>query len=75
MGPLDEEQAVFEQLTLSNFKKWKSTALSRCTLKSENIFGNWKPFKNTEKPYLTLLVLTRFRFLSWIFGHVEKRLD
>ena len=24
---MDEEQAVFEQLTLSNFKKWSSTAL------------------------------------------------
>ena len=38
-------------------------------------FWNWKPFKNTGKPYLTLLVLMIFRFLSWIFGHVEKRLD
>ena len=24
---MDEEQAVFEQLTLSDFKKWSSTAL------------------------------------------------
>ena len=24
---MDKEQAVFEQLTLSNFKKWSSTAL------------------------------------------------
>ena len=24
---MDEEQAVFEQLTLSDFKKWNSTAL------------------------------------------------
>ena len=27
MGCMDKEQAVFEQLTLSNFKKWSSTAL------------------------------------------------
>ena len=27
MGRMDEEQAVFEQLTLSDFKKWSSTAL------------------------------------------------
>ena len=27
MGRMDEEQAIFEQLTLSNFKKWSSTAL------------------------------------------------
>ena len=25
---MDEEQAVFEQLTLSDFKKWISTALN-----------------------------------------------
>ena len=27
MGHMDEDQAVFEQLTLSGFKKWSSTAL------------------------------------------------
>ena len=27
MGRIDEEQAVLEQLTLSDFKKWSSTAL------------------------------------------------
>ena len=30
---MDEEQAVFEQLTLSDFKKWGSTAL-----KTSNIY-------------------------------------
>ena len=27
MGRTDKEQVVFEQLTLSDFKKWSSTAL------------------------------------------------
>ena len=27
MGRMDEEQAAFEHLTLSDFKKWSSTAL------------------------------------------------
>ena len=27
MGHIDEEQAVFEQLTLSDYKKWSTTAL------------------------------------------------
>ena len=27
MDRMDEEQAVFEQVTLSDFKKWTSTAL------------------------------------------------
>ena len=27
MGRMDKEQAVFEQLTLSNLNKWSSTAL------------------------------------------------
>ena len=26
---MDEEQAVFEELTLSDFKKWNSTALNK----------------------------------------------
>ena len=50
------------------------------TLKSETIFSNWRPFKNDEKcffhfPLKTLFVLKMFRFLSWHFGHVKKRLD
>ena len=28
---MDEEQAVFEQLTLSDLKKWTTTALKRRT--------------------------------------------
>ena len=28
---MDEEQAIFEQLTLSDLKKWTTTALKRCT--------------------------------------------
>ena len=28
MGRMDEEQAVFEQLTLSDFKMWSSTAVN-----------------------------------------------
>ena len=28
MGRIDEEQAVFEQITLSDFKKWSSIALN-----------------------------------------------
>ena len=36
---MDEEQAVFEQLTLNDSKKWSSTAL-RYTFKSEIFFGN-----------------------------------
>ena len=50
------------------------------TLKSETIFSNWRPFKNDEEcffhfPLKTLFVLKMFRFLSWHFGHVKKRLD
>ena len=28
MASMDEENAVFEQLTLSDFKKWRSTAVN-----------------------------------------------
>ena len=34
---MDEEQVVFEQLTLSNFTKWSSTALKAHSLVWENI--------------------------------------
>ena len=31
MGRMDEEQAVFEQKSLSDLKKWSSTALKKHT--------------------------------------------
>ena len=49
---MDEKQAVFEQLTVNDFNKWSSSALKVHTLKSETIFGNWKPIKNYEKCFL-----------------------
>ena len=36
---MDEEQAVFEQLTLSNFKKWSSTEWKAHSEVWENV---WK---------------------------------
>ena len=42
-------------------------------------FDNWKPFKNDEKCFLIhlkkIFFLKKFKFLSWLFGHVWKRLD
>ena len=46
----------------------------RRNLKSETIFGNWKPFKIEEKCFLFHILKTS-KFLSWIFGLAEKRLD
>ena len=48
----------------------------RCTLRSETNFGTWKPFRKDEKCFLfdlaeALSLLTIFKFLSWLFGHVE----
>ena len=45
---MDKEQAAFEQLTLSNFKKWSSTAL-KAHSHIWQIFWNGKTFKNAEK--------------------------
>ena len=47
------------------------------SLRSETIFGNWKPLKIDAKIYFYfilkyLFVLKIFKFLSWLFGHVEK---
>ena len=51
--------------------------IQRRTLRSEIIFGDWNPFKNDEKCFLFHLKssLRIFKFLSWLFGHVAKRLD
>ena len=53
----------------------------RCTLRSEIIFGNWKPFKNDKKCSLFHLKSSFCSqdigvfFLSLLFGRVAKRLD
>ena len=39
MGRKDKEQAVFEQLTLSDFKKWSPTALKAHSQVRDNL---WK---------------------------------
>ena len=46
-------------------------------MRSETIFGSWKPLKIDQKFYFyfmlkALFVLKIFKFLSWSFGHVEK---
>ena len=38
MGLVDEEQAVFEQLTLSDFNKWSSLALKAHSQVWENFW-------------------------------------
>ena len=44
---MDEEQAVFEQLNLNDFKKWSSTALK---VHSQNL----RKFLETESPLIML---------------------
>ena len=49
------------------------------TLRSEAVFGIWKPFKY-DKQFFLFNVKSTFRsqdskFSFWLFGHVEKRLD
>ena len=76
MGRMDKEQTLFEQITLSDFKKWSTTALQTLSQFWEKF---WKPKALLKCPKMfftlnTLLVLI-LTFLSWIFSHVEKRLD
>ena len=56
-----------------------ASSTQRRTIRSDTIFGNWKPFKNGENAFYftskALFVLNIFKFLSWLFDHVEKRLD
>ena len=51
MGRMDEEQVVFEQLTLSNFTKWSSTALKAPSLVWENILDTESPLKMIENTF------------------------
>ena len=57
----------------------KRGAPQRCTLTSDIIFDIWKAFKNMKNAFYftakTIFVLKILKFLSWIFGHVEKRID
>ena len=50
-----------------------------CTLRSQTIFGNWKTLKMMKNVFLfhlkALFVVKICKFLSWLFDHVEKRLD
>ena len=66
---MDEEQTVFEQITLINFKKWSFTSL-KARSQSETIFGiesSLKMMKNAF--YFTLKVSPVLKiFLFSIFG-------
>ena len=58
-------------------RRWISAT---CLLKSDSYLPKnffyllqWKPFKNDEKCFLFVLKAPkRFKFLFWIFDHVEK---
>ena len=45
---------------------------------SEAIYGNWTTFITDKKGFFctleALFVLKIFKFLSWLFGHVDNRL-
>ena len=45
----------------------------------EMIFGNWKPLKAIKNAFChtlkALFVLKTSKYLSWLFGHVEKLFD
>ena len=67
MHHLDEEQAVFEKLTLSDFKKWSTTALKvhsqvETILATESLLKMMKnAFCFTLKAFFVLKIL---KFLS-----------
>ena len=56
MGRMDEEQTVFEQLTLSDFKKWSSTAL--------RVHCQVRIFLETESPLKMLKNVFHLKYSS-----------
>ena len=60
--------------------RWSWTSVSRRILRSETIFGSWKPIKNDKNDAFYFMskvpfFLKIFKFLFWLFGHVAKRLE
>ena len=53
MGHMDEEQAVFEQLILSDIKKWSSTALKAHL----QVWDNFWQLKTLQKWWKMLFIL------------------
>ena len=74
----DEERAVFKQLTISDFKKWSFTELEALS-SPRQFLATESPLKMMANAFhftlKALLVLQISKFLSRIFGHVEKQLD
>ena len=52
MGCMDEEQAVFQQLTLSYFKKWSATALQVQLSRLRQFLPTESPLKIMKKCFL-----------------------
>ena len=77
-------ETFWHQHSLKYLRMRKSWLLVKaCYLKAHSQvwdnFGKWKSCKNNEKCFYftskALYVLKIFKFLSWLFGYVSKRLD
>ena len=58
MGRMDKEQAVFEQLTLGDFKKWSSTVLQTFNNYARIMTNNSYKNKNIMSVVFLSLLLT-----------------
>ena len=80
-----EELCMLQKIThysspdLLNVKCKASLIFKGALTGLRQIFGNWKPFEMIENAFYftskAFFVLKIFKFLSWLFGHVSKRLD
>ena len=61
------------------YSVYKNTDILKGTIRFETIFGNWKLFKNDENAFYftsnALFGAKIFKFLSWLFGDIAKRID
>ena len=64
MGRMDEEQAVFEHLTLSDFKKWSVTALKT--------FSNYTIIMTNNGCKIRILLVWFFLSLLLIFELIQQ---
>ena len=70
MGRMDEEQAVFEQLTVSKFKKWSSTALKVHSQVWKVMKMTLKSFLETKSPLKMMKNAFNFTFSSSRFHDI-----
>ena len=77
---INREAAKIPALSSGDVDKYEYLKVGLSPSKQNSFYLlQWNPIKSDEKCFIfilkALLVLKIFKFLSWLFGHAEKRLN